>query len=229
MTDFSTKNAAMQLGVSQRQVQRLVSSGQLSAKRTVGGALIVDPLGVNARERHNQSAGRPWSAEVTWGALWLVSGLGSAHLTYTHERRMQQRLRDMTPTLWLAQTRNRAEVQRLRATPSALAQLQNELALTGASAAEGFGLASTTTTVDGYCSASRRDELVQRLALIADDRGTATIRVPRVDWVVDARRTMPDAVVATDLATSFEVRERSAGERALQKLLVRARRTLSPR
>src|SRR5665647_1532829 len=75
MTQMTTATAADRLGVSQRQVERLIASGELPASRTAGDAWVVDALALNALARARPARGRPWSTGTAWAALWHLSGL----------------------------------------------------------------------------------------------------------------------------------------------------------
>ena len=48
MTQVTTAEAAERLGISQRQVQRVIARGDLPAHRTAGDAWVVDALALNA-------------------------------------------------------------------------------------------------------------------------------------------------------------------------------------
>ena len=221
MDEMSTQEAAKRLGVSQRQIQRLVASHALRGEWTAGRTLLVDALDVNAR-RHaaEQARGRPWSSDVSWGALWMLSGLEAAWLTATQRSRLHHRLGELSVEVILARCRKRVSTGRYRAAPSALVALQRELVLSGASAHEvlNFGLASSSSGVEGYCLERARLDHVKRLALIVDPRGAVILHVPSRADVIDGRREMPLAVIAADLAGSNEVREREAGLAAMRRL-----------
>ena len=88
MTQMSTAEAASRLGVSQRQVQRLIATDELRATRTAGDAWVLDALAVNAMTRKRRQRGRPWAPETAWAALWLLSGLAADWL----DRRTASRL-----------------------------------------------------------------------------------------------------------------------------------------
>lgn len=221
MDEMSTQEAAKRLGVSQRQIQRLVASHALRGEWTAGRTLLVDALDVNARKHSvEQTRGRPWSSDVAWGALWMLSGLEAFWLTATQRSRLHHRLGDLSVEVVLTRCRKRMSTSRYRATPSALAHLHRELVRSGASAHEllNVGLAASSSGVEGYCLERMRLDHVKHLALIADARGNVIVHVPSRADVIDGRREMPLAVIAADLAASNEVREREAGLVALRRL-----------
>lgn len=221
MTDMSTAEAARRLGVSRREVQRLVRAGDLAATRTVGDAYLIDPLAANARARADVERGRPWSPEVAWGALWILSGLETQWLDYFQRRRLDQRLATITVDRLLASTRRRATAARYRGARTAVDGMRRSLVLTGVSApaAVATELVRDESTADGYTDDAGARELVKRWALTADRTGAIVIRTTSFGEILKTREAMPAAVVAADLAGSLETREREAGRRALEELL----------
>lgn len=221
MSDMSTSEAARRLGVSRREVQRLARSGDLAARRTIGDAYLIDPLAANARARADVERGRPWSPEVAWGALWLLSGIEVPWLDYHQRRRLDQRLASITVDRLLAATRRRATVARYRGGPTALEGMRSSLVLTGVSASEGLRteLAPDDSRVDGYCDEVQSRALVSRWELTPDPEGAIVVRATTLQDVLERERVMPPGVVAADLAGSYDVRERAAGRRALEEML----------
>lgn len=218
----STEVAAERLGVSQRQVQRLIATGDLPAQRTAGDAWLVDALALNALTRARPARGRPWTAEAAWAAMWWLSGLDATWLGARTEARLRERLRHLDAATLVVASRRRAMTYRYRASDSFLEALRSTVARSGTSAATtaDFGLAADETRVDGYVDRETLDDLVTRFHLTPDTRGNVTVRA------VDAplaglldRSAMPTAVIALDLAESPEVRERSAGLRVIEELL----------
>jgi excisionase family DNA binding protein len=206
----STVEAAQRLGVSRRQVQRLIAAGDLPAQRTAGDAWLVDALALNATE------------ETAWAALLWLSGLDAGWLGARTEARLRQRLRRLDASALAIACRRRATTHRYRTSDSFLVALRDAVALSGASVATAadFGLAAAETGVDGYCDREMLDDLVARFHLTPDTRGNVTLRVADAPPAgLFDRAAMPAAVIALDLAESLEVRERSAGLRVLEDLL----------
>jgi excisionase family DNA binding protein len=218
----STVEAAQRLGVSRRQVQRLIAAGDLPAQRTAGDAWLVDALALNALNRARPSRGRPWTEETAWAALLWLSGLDAGWLGARTEARLRQRLRRLDASALAIACRRRATTHRYRTSDSFLVALRDAVALSGASVATAadFGLAADETGVDGYCDREMLDDLVARFHLTPDTRGNVTLRVADAPPAgLFDRAAMPAAVIALDLAESLEVRERSAGLRVLEDLL----------
>ncbi len=217
---MTTTEAAGRLHVSQRQIQRLISSGELAARRTAGDAWVLDALTVNSLARSRPSRGRPWSPEVAWGALWMLSGLEADWVDDRTRSRLSSRLEGMGAADVVHACRRRADVARCRVSESLFDELRSAIALSGASAAEQFGLAGDTTRVEGYCGADAWPGFRSTFHVVQDIRGNATIRITGfTDVLARSGAVMPKAVVAVDLAESYEARERSAGLLALDGLL----------
>jgi len=222
MTQVTTAVAAGRLGVSQRQVQRIIEAGELPATRTAGDAWVVDALAVNAMARTRPARGRPWSPVTAWAALWRVSGLEVDWLDRRTMRRLDDRLASIDAQELVHATRRRAVIRRYRASESFLTALDALVIRTGVRAMEPsrFGMDQDLGRVDGYCTSEEGDRLARDFHLAEDPRGNTTIRVADVpSAVLEDRDVMPVAVVAADLAESLEVRERSAGLRVLGDLL----------
>ena len=219
---MTTAVAAERLGVSQRQVQRLIETGRLPATRTAGDAWVVDALAVNAMARTRPERGRPWSPSTAWAALWRISGLKVDWLDGRTTRRLDDRLASIDAEELVHAARRRASVRRFRASESFLAELDMFVIRTGAGATElsRFALERDLSSVDGYCTNDAATRLVRDFHLTEDPRGNATLRVATApSSILEGRDTMPVAVIAADLAESLEVRERSAGFRVLKELL----------
>lgn len=221
MTTLTTAVAADRLGISQRQVQRLIEARELPATRTAGDAWIVDALAVNAMARTRPARGRPWSPATAWAALWRVSGLDTDWLDRRTMRRLHDRLASIDAEELVHATRRRAVVRQYRASGSFLADLDALVIRSGARAMEPsrFGMDADPGRVDGYCTSEAATGLVRDFQLVEDARGNVTLRVATLPTASEGRDVMPVAVVAVDLAESLEARERSAGLRVLKELL----------
>lgn len=222
MTQITTAVAAERLGLSQRQVQRLIGARALPATRTAGHAWVVDSLAVNAMARTRPARGRPWSPATAWAALWRTSGLEVDWLDRRTTRRLDDRLASIDAEELLHATRRRAVIRRYRASESFLADLDALVIRTGARAMEPsrFGMEPDLGRVDGYCTSEVAIRLARDFHLAEDPRGNATLRVAAAPSAIfEGRDTMPVAVVAADLVESLEARERSAGLRILEDLL----------
>jgi len=221
MTQMTTSAAADRLGVSQRQVQRLIAAGDLPASRTAGDAWVVDALALNALARTRPARGRPWSPGTAWAALWQLSGLDADWLDRRSASRLAERHASLDAEGLLHAARRRAVVHRFRVSDSFIEELTASVVRSGASAmtTEVFGMGRDAARVDGYCDDGALDGLVRDFHMVDDARGNATLRAaPLRALPIGERDEMPVAVVAADLAESLEVRERAAGLRVIERL-----------
>ena len=222
MTQMTTAAAADRLGVSQRQVQRLIATGDLPASRTAGDAWVVDALALNALARTRPTRGRPWSPGTAWAALWQLSGLDADWLDRRSASRLAERLATLGSEGLLHACRRRAVVRQCRVSESFIEELSAAVVRSGTSAmtAAPFGMGRDSARVDGYCDEGALTGLVRDFHLIEDASGNATLRAaPLRALQIGDGDEMPVAVVAADLAESLEVRERSTGLRVLESLL----------
>jgi hypothetical protein len=122
----------------------------------------------------------------------------------------------------VGRARARAAAERYSGHASTTARLRRELVDT-TRAAEALGLAMTSA-VDGYIAVGAMDSLVSRHGLIRDDSGRITVRATGMDIAVVAELADASLVLAAlDLAESLDVRERRAGQAALDDALERFR------
>lgn len=211
----STAEAADRLGVSTRQIQHLVARGDLSqvARGFVDAASVDRLLAVRQGSRR-----RAWSEETAWGAIALLSGMDAVWLGESQRSRLRKRLREMTVEELVAQCRNRAVTRRYAGHPSAVGRVR-AATLSTHIAGRRLGLADAAG-VDAYVAADRLDEVVESHALVLDAAGSFTLRSPSMDIELVAQLiTETDVVAGLDLAESLEVRERSAGKKALEAAL----------
>lgn len=212
---MSVSDAADQLGVSTRQVQHLVDSGDL--RRRVPGYVdqtSVELLTAVRRGSHT----RAWSEPTAWGAVALLSGITPGWMGESQRSRLKARLRTMAPSDLVERTRNRARVSRYSGHPATHARLREELVDTSMSATA-LGLAETNA-VDGYLASVALDDVVTRHGLISDDRGRLTLRATTTDLTIVSDLASRSTVLAVlDLAGSLDRRESQTGLDALNESL----------
>lgn len=215
MSMLAVSAAADRLGVSTRQVQHLVARGELSSVvRGYVDASAVDRL-VAVREG---GRARAWSEATAWGAAALLSGMEATWMGESQRSRLRARLREISAEELVARSRNRAAVQKYAGHPSAVSRVRAATVSTHL-AARRLGLADVNE-VDVYVSADELDVVVRSHALVLDSSGTFTLRATTTAMdVVAGLVSNGDVVAALDLAESLDVRERSAGTRALHDAL----------
>jgi len=215
MAMLGVSEAAGRLGVSTRQVQHLVASGELGhVARGYVDATSVDRL--LAVRRGGRT--RAWSEATAWGAVALLSGMDASWLGESQRSRLRRRLRESSIEELVARARDRAVVQRYAGHPSAVGRVRAATVSTHL-AARRLGLADFNA-LDAYVAADAIDEVVRSRGLVADAVGSFTLRATTMDMEVVANAARAgDVLAALDLAESLDVRERSAGARALEQAL----------
>lgn len=213
---ITSTEASHILGVSVRQVQRLVALGELIQSGQVGRNTLIDPSSVHRLKALNVRAGRPWTATKIHGAIELLTNGRTDELEAAELSRMRNRLRNCTVEDLVRATRHRAKVSRYRASPSFIERLSLEVVTTGttsidvsAKLAQVFGLTrSTQKSVDGYATAAQVNRLIRGYKLAPDPVGNVTLRVTELQSLFEGGN---EVVIALDLTDSLDSRERNAG------------------
>ncbi|MPZ53646.1 MAG: hypothetical protein GEU79_13100 [Acidimicrobiia bacterium] len=221
MTEITISEAAEVLGVTPRQVQRLVSSGSLQTTPTFGATTRLDATSVQALARTRPGPGRPWSPEVAWGTLWMLSGLRAPWLRPHQHSRIRKRLANITAMNVVVATRQRATTARFHASPPVVTALRQKVARTGVSASTQEE--SNGGKLDGYLSENSLQDVLATFPLTRERDGNVTFRISEFATERIGEE-VPQAVVAVDLASSSSPRERSAGLILLDDLLPRSER-----
>jgi excisionase family DNA binding protein len=219
MTEMTTAAAAKHLEVSERQIERLARSGELTITRVVGRALLLDAASVHRWAQWDRHNGRPWTAATAWAALALLSGEHVDWLSAPALSRLQHRLRaaDATRLTWM--TRRRATMRRMRRWGRDAGLLQTGVsALRDPAMSALFDLSPVDRETDGYVRARDLADAVTTSGLFDDAKGDVIVRVVPDDagYGVDHVLT---AAAAVDLAESLDTRESAAGHRVLTQLL----------
>lgn len=211
MSMLAVSEAADRLGVTPRQVQHLVARGDLSSvARGFVDASSVDRL--IAIRRGGRA--RAWSEATAWGAVAMLSGMEAIWMGESQRSRLRAQLRQFSAEQVVARTRNRAIAMRYAGHPSAVSRVR-AAAVSTHLAARRLGLADVNA-VDAYVDVNKVHEVARSHALVLDGRGTFTLRATTM--AMDVVRQLVengDVVAALDMAESLDVRERSAGTKAL--------------
>lgn len=212
-----TKDAALALGVSQRQVTDLLRAGKLAGEQLSDGTWLVTPRSISERRLLSTGAGRTWSAASSWALLGELSGQSSTGLSQSTLARVRRRIRTSTAEEIARKVASRTITHRY--TADSLTKTGGELVLTGRSAAEAIDteLTGQTHFVEGYLRGEALESFARRHLLSPDDNGDVAI-YERHDALNFDGRYAPGAVIAADLARSKSTRERSAGLVALEEM-----------
>ncbi|MEV0287951.1 helix-turn-helix domain-containing protein [Kribbella sp. NPDC050820] len=222
---LTVQQAARMLKISEQEVRRLVSVGELAAERVGERVLAVDENSVRQRASHRPSRGRPWTPAKAWAALWHLSGLEVDWLTAIETWRLRAKLELINADQLAIAARKRAQVETGRILPDYLHRLTETKGVvrTGVSAAADAGadLVTTGELVDVYCGPALRPELIARYGIsLTTQNPNVVLRTPEGGLqLLDGRDAMPAAVVAADLLDATEPRTARAGRDLLDQLL----------
>jgi hypothetical protein len=217
MDSLMTRDAALALGVSQRQVTDLLRAGKLVGEQLGDGTWLVSPRSIAERRSFNAGAGRTWSAASSWALLGELSGKSAAGLSESTLARIRRRVRTSNAEEIARKVAARTTAHRYAA--DSIERTATDLVLTGKSAANRIDseLTNQTRTVEGYVREGELQTFVRRHLLSADENGDVTIYERSGELNVDENYAS-DAVIAADLARSTATRERAAGIAALEKM-----------
>lgn len=220
MVELSTAQAARNLGVSQRQVQRMVRRGALPGRTTAGGAKLVDALAVTQTARQRACRGRPWSPATAWAAL--IGPRDADWLNQATRKRLERRLEEAPVEELVIKLTVKAQRKAYRAGASFLDDVLAELVPTGVSALDEVDteLTPSRDRVEGYLHPDRLDDVVRRYHLVEDPNGNVVLHLTDFESVLRGKH-VPAQVIGADLAVSFEARERAAGLELVHRWLKR--------
>lgn len=159
--EVTTRNAAAQLGVSQRQVQRLAHSGRV-VQRSIAGRTVVASRSLLAASR-SSARGRRWEDRTAAAACELLEHGTTERITGSQRSRLRARLRDM-PAAELAYQLLGERVTLWRRTGAGARQ----------SEAATSGFSGTGNALDVLVDADTR-ALARASRLIEDGDGTALL------------------------------------------------------
>lgn len=218
MADLTATELAERLGVTRQHALGLLRSGAIAGHRLASGAWLADGDAVARYEiAARRGKGRSLDPSTAWGVLWELSGLRPDWLGESTRARVRRRIREST-----AEDLAKAVVKRTvahRYTSANAERAAAGLIATGRAAADRLGseLISDRRRVSGYVRSGTPDEYAVSHFMVADTNGQDIVYENTLPIDFDEGM-MPRAVVAADLATSTDTRERSAGLRAIEDM-----------
>lgn len=224
MGTMTTRQAAEVLQVTTEAVRKMLKTGRMEQTGVVGRMLLIDADSVHRVHREGKRAGRLWTEQTAWAALFLLSGRKVTWLSSSELWRLRKRLASITAEEFQQLVRNRATPRRFRGSTSSKAQLAKTIGLTGTGIlkdqriASSFGLAAGSTALEGYAKAGFIDKNARKLGLREDATGDILIREIRFTQPLEDGK-VPIAAIAVDLQDAHSIRERSAGRSKLEELL----------
>lgn len=218
MSDLTAAELAGSLGVTRRRAIGLLNSGEISGRRLANRTWLADSDAVARYEiLGDRGSGRTLDRDTAWAVLWELSGFDVDWLSNRTRARVRQRIRESTIEDLVKAVVKRTVAHRYTAANAERAA--SELIATGRAAADTLGgdLISDRRRVSGYVRSGTADGYAASHFMVADVNGQDVVyeNTLPVDFDGDV---MPKAVIAADLATSTDTRERSAGLWAIEEL-----------
>jgi len=217
MADLTATELADRLGVTRQRALQLLGSREIAARRLANGTWLADSDAVARYELARRGRGRTLDRETAWGLLWELSGLDADWLTEITRARVRRRIRESTAEDIAKAVAKRTVAHRYTAANAERAAAG--LIATGRAAAASLGtdLIDDRRRVCGYLRSGSADEYAASHFMVADIGGQDVVYENTLPVGYDGE-VMPKAVVAADLATSTDTRERSAGLRVIEEL-----------
>lgn len=218
MADLTATELAERLGVTRQHALGLLGSGVIAGRRLASGAWLADGDSVARYEiAARRGRGRSLDPSTGWGLLWELSGLRADWLGESTRARVRRRIRESSAEDLAKAVAKRTVAHRY--TAANVERAAAGLIATGRAAADTLGteLISDRRRVCGYVRSGAPAEHAATRFMLADASGQDVVyeNTLPIDFDGDV---MPRAVVAADLATSTDTRERSAGLRALEEM-----------
>jgi hypothetical protein len=218
---IGVSEAARLLGVSERRVQQMATSGDL----TLAARGLVDRTSLDHHLATRQGRRtRAWSSETSWAAVALLCGVEVGWLGTVQKSRLRASLRATDAQALVSRVRNRARIHRYAGHDSTAARLRNEIVVVHL--ASELGIAGDEGQVDGYVATDTLSDLVMRHALVEDSQGQYALRATDFDLndiAAIAQAGEIPVLAALDSAESLDPRERGVALKALDQALVRFR------
>lgn len=218
MADMTASELADRLGVTVRRARDLLAVGEIAGRQLANRTWLADSDSViRYQTAVRPGSGRQLGIPAGWALLWELSGLEVDWLARSTRARVRRRIRESSAEQIARAVAKRTTARRF--TAANVDKAQAGLIATGRAAAGPLGtdLIDDRRRVSGYVRQGSVDDYAGRHFMLADAAGQDVLleNTLPIDYDGDV---MPPAVVAADLATSLDTRERSAGLTALEDL-----------
>ena len=204
----------------------MIAHGQLEARK-LGGRWFIDRRSVEEKRR-SSVAGRPFDESNAWALLCLCEGKVPDWVSRWELSRLRRRLRENGLQELAPRLRKRAVKRRLRAHPSVLSRLGEDLRLlpSGASVAAEHHL--DIVEHDGFEAYVAKDDfenVVKDHFLEPSDNPNVLLRVANPDLLRKcADRSIGPVFAALDLLEASDERSRRAGRELISRVDAALRR-----
>ena len=196
----------------------MLRSGSVAGRRLANGVWLIDGDAVARYEMTaTRGSGRTLDASTAWGLLWELSGEHAAWLSPSTRTRVRRRIRESSATELVNAVARRTTAHYY--TAANVEHASKGLILTGRAAAEvlGSALIDDHRRVCGYVASGSVDEYARSNFMVENPSGHDVLYENTLP-VAYPRSVMPSAVIAADLSTSTDTRERNAGLRAIESM-----------
>lgn len=217
-TLLTRAEAARRLGVSERRVSALCAAGRLESFSAGNGALVTEDS-VRRQAQWQGAGGRPYSPNMAFAALYVLSGLDASWLGRQQRYRLKGYLRQVDVENLTRLVRRRATMVDYWCRDSNLGKVADFIRPSAATGtlADLFRL-TATDVVEGYVTADALDDVVRQCRL-KQNVTPIRVRLRVSDGLPVGEGPMPLGVCAADLAESDDPREHRAGLETLQQLI----------
>ncbi|MEE8667549.1 MAG: helix-turn-helix domain-containing protein [Bifidobacterium mongoliense] len=223
-TLLTQQEAAKALGVGVRRITDLRRAGDLDSLHGEAGRYLIVADSVRRYALVAGRGGRPYSPQMAFAALYLISGEPVPWLDAQRRYRLKRYLRETETADLVRLTRRRAQTREYWCRDSLMDKVRESIRISGATGrlADLFHLAPGTI-VEGYADVPTAKQVIHdcRLRLGGEPTGVrlrTAVALPAHDGN-DGSPAMPLGVCAADLAESDDPRERRAGVETLGRLL----------
>ena len=223
-TLLTQREAAEALGVSTRRITDLRRSGDLDSLDEGADRVLILADSVRRYALLAGKGGRPYSPQMAFGALYLISGKSVPWLDAQRRYRLGQYVRGAGAMDLVRLTRRRAQMREYWCRDSLKGKVRESIRISGATGQlSGLFHLMPGTIIEGYADLPTTRQVIRdcRLRLGAEPTGVrlrTAVALPTHDGLDDLTP-MPIGVCAADLAESDDPRERRAGVETLGRLL----------
>ncbi|KJL30501.1 hypothetical protein [Microbacterium oxydans] len=218
--EITAADAAAVLAVSERHAEALLKDRLIAGRQLRSGAWLTSRAAVERyRTTAQRGRGRALSAPTAWGMLWELSGLQATWLSTSTLARVRQQVTALSAEEIVQATSGRTRARYYAPSSTTPDVAWEGLIRTGRPAARHLGVRVNRAYnyAAGYVRDGTSAAFATRHAFVEDYEGMNvlfdnTLPIPY------SRQSMPDAVVAVDLALTGGVYERERGAVIIARL-----------
>lgn len=224
-------DAANRLGIAEHRVVELARKSVLDSIRPGRRTLLLEARSVYRLAAAERFAGRPLGLRSAWGILWMLDGLQADWLSPVQKSRVKKRLSELSAAQVVWSVRKRGDRTAFWAEGTLVPRIKESIACTGISAIavspkeayaahRDFDLVAPmgSNRAIGYLPEREMESIQSRYCLLPAANGN--IEILTAEWLpFSIGSALPNSVVAVDLATSLDPRERQAGLQYIEERL----------